>query len=132
MDSKADGPALMRWLELELALLPNTLSKQAFADRSGGKVSAANLSRWGSGTTEPSLPQMRDLADALRRPLTDILIAAKVLRTDEVGAHVLRHTVPWTPEHAVKADRELTDDDKKHIVEIITAFRQIRRCCQPA
>jgi transcriptional regulator with XRE-family HTH domain len=109
------GVSWPEWLGQRMSLLGyRTSSDLARA----AEVPDSVISRWRSGSTTPSLTQLRRLQVPLRAPLVELLVAAGLLTADEA-----RLQAPSAPQpemrdvrDAIERDPVLTDD-LKHLLQ---------------
>jgi transcriptional regulator with XRE-family HTH domain len=77
----SDAPylRLARWLEDQLAAVGENVTD--FASRSG--INRSVVARWKSGTHRPDIDNARRLAEAVRRPLLEVLVVAEIVTEEE-------------------------------------------------
>lgn len=76
--------------------------------------------RWRQGV-EPDMRSLRRVAEALGRPIVDILVAANYLQPDEVGGHV---AVPRSYDvlEAINLDQAISDQCREALRQVYDAF----------
>jgi transcriptional regulator with XRE-family HTH domain len=92
------------------------LSLRDLADRT--KVSNPYLSQIERGLHEPSVRVLRSIAQALNISAESLLAQAGMLEGDEPGPPDVPHT-----EAAIRADPELTDDQKTALLAVYRSYR---------
>lgn len=116
------GPNLYAWLDAYWR--SHNTNANAWADAHPG-IQGATLSRWRSGTV-PSLQAMRLVADAVDRPLVDVLTVAGAIRPGEAGDR----PAPVTPEApsidvAIAQDPTLSPLARQTLGDILAAIRGV-------
>lgn len=120
-DAATYGPNLYAYLAEHWTALGT--NQNAWCDAHPG-IHAPTVSRWRTGT-EPRLPAFRQVADALGVSVVDVLVAAGVLRSDEVGGRVATAPVPASLDVALRTDPTLSDDLRKAVRDIVRAWRNV-------
>lgn len=115
------GPRLAAYIETHLA--SDALTPNAWADRKPG-ISGADITRWRQGT-EPSLPKLVVVADALGVSLLDVLTASGVIGADELGREPVTPAVP-SVDASLTHDPSIHNDDRARLRDIVDAFRAVR------
>jgi hypothetical protein len=110
-----NGPALVEWIENECkALGYGTLHD--FGNNNG--IPPKNFTDWKGGAV-PGLGKLQQVAEALGRPLVDVLLAAHVLRPDDIGGRELPRTSTVTPQQAIKASSWIPREDKLFLIKTL-------------
>lgn len=105
------------------------LSQTALSGASG--VSQSQISRWlkGEGGV-PSVDNARSLAEALRRPLLEVLVAARILQEDEIKQRVDVKTSSarrgLRPDLSTLSDKELLEEIRQRL-QVADANRPLSR-----
>lgn len=102
------------WLGSRMALLGYRTSSDLARTAS---IPDSVISRWRSGATSPSLAQLRRLRTPLQASLLELLVAARLLTSDEAQLHEPSRPAPAMRDvrDAVQRDPVLTDD-LKHLL----------------
>jgi predicted transcriptional regulator len=110
------GLELWQFLESEwerLGTRPTAWSRQA-------NIPDATMLRWRDGV-EPELRNLRRVANALNRPLVEILLAAKYVTPKEVNGQQIMERVYSVPE-AIALDPALGPGDRDVLLRVYTAL----------
>lgn len=115
------GPSLYAYLS-EYWRAHDT-NQNAWCDQHPG-IQAPTVSRWRTGT-EPRLSALRDVADALGRPLLEILVAAGILTPEEAGGYVVPAPEVPSIDAAIKLDPNLSDLQRRTLRDILKSLRDV-------
>jgi transcriptional regulator with XRE-family HTH domain len=92
------------------------------------------ISRWRSGTTTPSLAQLRRLQTPLQAPLVELLVAARLITADEARLRAPSSPAPVMRDvrDAVERDPVLSDDLKHLLLTQYDAMLSLARAREDA
>ncbi|MHB1739690.1 MAG: helix-turn-helix domain-containing protein [Actinomycetes bacterium] len=116
MHKTTGAPSWSVWLSDRMAAVGfETSSDLARAARIPDSV----ISRWRSGSTQPSLAQLRRLQRALQAPLVELLVVSGHLTPDEAGLQAPSQPtrVLKDVKDAIRHDPDLPDD-LRHLLEL--------------
>lgn len=119
-DGPKFGPPLMKWFLAEYEKFSDgETSANAWFRLMG--FTDTDYWRWVNGTNQPSLAKLVQLAEKMppEYSLLDVLVAAEMLRPDQVGGYQPRvMPAPLTIEQAIDLT-DLNDGDKKKLLGLI-------------
>jgi len=110
-----NGPALVEWIDNECRALGYD-SRHDFGVSNG--IPPKNFTDWKNGAV-PGLGKLMDVADAMGRPLIELLLAAEVLRPEDVGGQVAHSTPLITPQQAINRSAWVSRDDKVFLIKTL-------------
>lgn len=118
--SSQRGRALYAWLQAEWQALGT--NQEAWCREHG--LSPATVSRWQTGV-EPKIDAIRLVATGLRRPILDVLVAARLLSPDEAAGHDGGPPPAPTIEAALKNDPAIPRGLRPVLHDLLKAFRAV-------
>ena len=112
----ANAKALYAFLEQEWARMG--IRPTAWCRKVG--LADATVLRWREGI-EPDLRSLKRVAEALERPLIDILVGARYVTSEEAGGYVVAPRCCDLLE-AIRLDPELSDGEREALRQVHDAF----------
>jgi transcriptional regulator with XRE-family HTH domain len=110
---KETFPAFLRDAMRAIGMDPDTRGSIAeFARRAD--VPASTVSRWLSGSVQPTVPNLRDIAPIVRIRVLDLLVVAGHLSADEAG----------TAEEHIARTPDLTDGQRHELLGYLAHMRR--------
>ena len=88
-------------------------------------MSDATVLRWRDGDAEPDMRTLRRVAEALGRPLIDVLIAAGYVDPEQAGGYA----VPirsYSLLEAIELDRTISDGEREALRQVHDAFALVQ------
>jgi hypothetical protein len=83
----------------------------------------ATVLRWRDGI-EPDMRSLKRIAEALERPLVDVLLAAEYITPDEVSGYVPQPR-SYDLLEAIELDPKLSDGEREALRQVHDAFRLV-------
>jgi len=109
--------ALYAFLEREWAAMD--IRPTAWCRKVG--LADATIFRWRDEGCEPDMHTLKKVADALERPLIDVLIAAEYIPLDEAGGYEVPDRT-YDLLEAIRLDPELSDGEREAHRQLHYAF----------
>lgn len=121
MSSKSAGKLLFAFLQTEWDAMG--IGPTAWARRVG--LPDATVLRWRDEDVDPDMRTLRRVAEALERPVVDVLLAAGYVTSDELNGYAVPVRT-YDIIETIRLDQKLSDPEREALRQVHDAFALVQ------